>query len=97
MARSFCLSLILSLIIGLCFFCASTRAGWLDKSEQYLTACQDEAMRRYYKDLSSYDVRRHAHLCMLGHGYVFKDSCGEDGWLSPSCYRVRYKWEGRRP
>jgi hypothetical protein len=93
MARSFCLSL----IIGLCFFCGSTRAGWLDKSEQYLTACQDEAMRRYYRDLSSYDVRRHAHLCMLGHGYVFKDSCGEDGWLSPSCYRVRYKWEGRRP
>ena len=76
-------------------FCASASANWFNKSEQYLAACQDEATRRYYKDTSSQDVRRHIYLCMTAHGYVFKESCDEEGWVRPECYRLRYKIEGR--
>ena len=50
-----------------------------NKSEQYLAACQDEAVRRHYKDMSSEDGRRHIYLCMIAHGYAFKESCGKEG------------------
>ena len=76
-------------------FCASASANWFNKSEQHLTACQNEAARRYYKDTSSEDVRRHIYLCMTAHGYVFKKSCDEEGWVRPECYRLMYKTEGR--
>jgi hypothetical protein len=74
---------------------ASAWANWFNKSEEYLAGCRDEAARKYYKDISSGDVRRHIHLCMLAHGYAFKTSCNEKGWLDPDCYRLKYKTEGR--
>jgi hypothetical protein len=40
-------------------FSAPASANWFNKSEQYLAACQGEAVRRHYKDLSSEDGRRH--------------------------------------
>jgi hypothetical protein len=76
-------------------FCASASANWFNKSEQYLAACQNEAVRRYYKDTSSEDVRRHIYLCMTAHGYAFKASCDEKGWVDPDCYRLKFKTEGR--
>ena len=33
------------------------------------TACEDEAVCRYYKDTSSEDVRRYIYLCMTAQGY----------------------------
>ena len=75
--------------------CASAEANWFNKSEQYMAGCQSEAERRYFKDTSSNDVRRHIHLCMLAHGYAFKTGCHEAGWLDPGCYRLKYKTEGR--
>ena len=51
---------------------ASASANWFNKSEQYLAGCQDEALRRYYKDISSEDVRRHIYSCMIAHGYAFR-------------------------
>ena len=75
--------------------CASAEANWFNKSEQYLAGCQNEAERRYFKDTSSNDVRRHIHLCMLAHGYAFKSGCDKAGWLDPGCYRLKYKTEGR--
>jgi len=76
-------------------FCASASANWFNKSEQYLAACQNEAIHRYYKDISSEDVRRHIYLCMTAHGYAFKASCGEKGWVNSDCYRLKFKTEGR--
>jgi hypothetical protein len=32
---------------------------------------------------------------MIAHGYAFKESCGEEGWVKPDCYRLKYKTEGR--
>jgi len=61
-------------------FCASASANWFNESEQYLAAGQNEAVRRYYKDISSEDVRRHIYLCMTAHGYVFRATCDEKGW-----------------
>jgi hypothetical protein len=84
----------LTFIFCLVFF-ASAFANWFNKSEQYLAACQDEAIRRYYKDISSEDGRRHIYLCMIAHGYAFKGSCDKEGWVKPDCYRLRYKTEGR--
>jgi hypothetical protein len=75
--------------------CASASANWFNKSEQYLAACQNEAARRYYKDTSSEDVRRHIYVCMIAHGYAFRASCDEEGWIKPDCYRLKYKTEGR--
>jgi len=40
-------------------------------------------------------VRRHIYLCMIAHGYAFKEFCHEEGWLKPDCYRLKYKSEGR--
>ncbi len=74
---------------------ASAWANWFNKSEEYLTRCQDRAVHRYYKDTSSADVRRHIYLCMIAHGYAFKALCDENAWLDPDCYRLRYKTEGR--
>jgi hypothetical protein len=74
---------------------ASALANWFNKSEGYLAACRDEAVKKYYKDTSSADVRRHIHLCMVAHGYAFKAACDEKGWLDPDCYRLKYKTEGR--
>jgi len=76
-------------------FCASASANWFNKSEQYLAGCQNEAIRRYYKDTSSEDVRRHIYLCMTAQGYVFRESCDEKGWVNPDCYRLKFKTEGR--
>ena len=76
-------------------FCASASANWFNKSEQYLAACQNEAVHRYYKDISSEHVRRHIYLCMTAHGYVFRATCDEKGWVNPDCYRLRFKTEGR--
>jgi hypothetical protein len=73
----------------------SASANWFNKSEEYLAGCRDEAVRKYYKDTSSVDVRRHIHLCMIAHGYAFKAGCDERGWLDPHCYRLKYKTEGR--
>jgi hypothetical protein len=53
-------------------FFVSASANWFNKSEQYLAACQDEAVRRHYKDMSSEDGRRHIYLCMIAHGYASK-------------------------
>ena len=47
-------------------FGSPASANWFNKSEQYLAACQNEAARRYYKDTSSEDVRRHIYMCMGG-------------------------------
>jgi hypothetical protein len=74
---------------------ASAWANWFNKSEEYLAGCRDEAVRKYYKDTSSADVRRHIHLCMIAHGYAFKAGCDERRWLDPDCYRLKYKTEGR--
>jgi hypothetical protein len=74
---------------------ASASANWFNKSEQYLAACGNEAAHRFHKDISSEDGRRHIHLCMIAHGYAFKESCGEEGWVKPDCYRLKYKTEGR--
>jgi hypothetical protein len=82
-------------VIFALFFCGSASANWFNQSEQYLAACQEEALRRYYKDTSHADVRRHIYLCMLAHGYAFRASCDERGWLSPECYRLKFKTEGR--
>jgi hypothetical protein len=76
-------------------FSASASANWFNKSEQYLAACGNEAAHRFHKDISSEDGRRHIHLCMIAHGYAFKESCGEEGWVKPGCYRLKYKTEGR--
>jgi len=84
----------LGFIFGMAFF-ASASANWFNKSEQYLAACGNEASHRFHKDISSEDGRRHIHLCMIAHGYAFKQSCGEDGWLKPDCYRLKFKTEGR--
>ncbi len=75
------------------FSCAS--ANWFNRSEQYLAACGDEASHRFHKDIASEAGRRHIYLCMVAHGYAFKQSCGEEGWVKPDCYRLRYKTEGR--
>ena len=83
---------ILILILSLC---GSASANWFNNSEKYLAACQNEAVHRYYKDTSSEDVRRHIYLCMIAHGYAFKEFCHEEGWLKPDCYRLKYKSEGR--
>jgi hypothetical protein len=88
--RIFCLTLLFLFTLG-----ASAWANWFNKSEEYLAGCRDEAVRKYYKDPSSADVRRHIHLCMIAHGYAFKASCNEKGWLDPDCYRLKYKTEGR--
>jgi hypothetical protein len=74
---------------------ASAWANWLNKSEVYLAGCRNEAVRKYYKDTSSADVRRHIYQCMIAHGYAFKAACDEKGWLDPDCYRLKYKTEGR--
>jgi hypothetical protein len=29
------------------------------------------------------------------HGYVFRASCDEKGWVNADCYRLRFKTEGR--
>lgn len=70
------------------------RAGWLDQAGHYLGECQKEAAFRY-KTASGHAVRRHIHLCMIAHGYVFRHGCGETGWTDEACYRTRWKWEGR--
>ena len=85
-------SIVVTLLVALC---SSAEANWFNKSEQYLADCQSEAERRYYKNTSSKDVRRHIYLCMLAHGYVFKSDCDENGRLNPGCYRLKYKTEGR--
>ena len=82
---------ILILILSLC---GSASANWFNNSEKYLAACQNEAVHRYYKDTSSEDVRRHIYLCMIAHGYAFKEFCHEEGWLKPDCYRLKYTSEG---
>ena len=84
----------LTCMLGL-YFCAPVSANWFNKSEQYLAACQNEAVRRYYKDTSSADVRRDIYLCMIAQGYAFSASCDEQGWVRPDCYRLKYKTEGR--
>jgi hypothetical protein len=84
----------LGFIFGMACF-ASASANWFNKSEQYLAACGNEASHRFHKDISSEDGRRHIHLCMIAHGYAFKQSCGEEGWLKPDCYRLKFKTEGR--
>ena len=58
----------------------SASANQFNESEKYLASCQNEAVHRYYKDTSSEDVRRHnyvcmIYVCMIGHGYAFKNSC----------------------
>jgi hypothetical protein len=60
-------------------FFVSASANWFNKSEQYLAACQDEAVRRHYKDMSSEDGRRHIYLCMIAHGYASKESSVKRG------------------
>ena len=82
-------------VILLLAFYASAGANWFNKSERYLVDCQLDAEHRYYKSTSSPDVRRHIYLCMLAHGYAFRSSCDEAGWLDPDCYRLKYKTEGR--
>ena len=84
----------LILFIGLASF-DSASANWFNKSEEFLAACANEASRRFYKDVSSEEGRRHIHLCMIAHGYAFKEICGKDGWTKPDCYRLKYKTEGR--
>jgi hypothetical protein len=74
---------------------ASASANWFNRSEQYLAACGNEASSRFHKDISSEDGRRHIYLCMIAHGYAFKEACGKDGWVKPDCYRLKYKTEGR--
>ncbi len=82
--------------VGFVLACLATaQAGWLDRSDKYLADCQREAQHRYYATTSSFVVRRHAHLCMLAHGYLYRETCDEGGWLNANCYRLRYKWEGR--
>jgi hypothetical protein len=76
-------------------FIASASANWFNKSEQYLAACGNEASNRFYKDISSEDGRRHIYLCMIAHGYAFREGCGKEGWVKPDCYRLKYKTEGR--
>jgi hypothetical protein len=76
-------------------FSAPASSNWFNQSEQYLAACQDEAVRRFHKHMSSENGQRHAYLCMLAHGYAFKQSCGKEGWVKPDCYRLKYKTEGR--
>jgi hypothetical protein len=83
-----------SFVVALAF-CGSASANWFNKSEEYLAACQKEAVQRFYKDASSHDVRRHIYLCMIAHGYAFKASCGQEGWAMPDCYRLKWKTEGR--
>jgi hypothetical protein len=83
------------IVILLASLCRSASANWFNKSEQHLAACQDEAVRRYYKDMSSEDGRRHIYLCMIAHGYAFKEACGKEDWVKPDCYRLKYKTEGR--
>ena len=83
-------------VIALALAVPSTAsANWFNKSGQYLAACRDEAFRRYYKDISSEDARRQIYLCMIGHGYAYRQSCHEDGWVTSDCYRLKYKTEGR--
>ena len=74
---------------------ASASANWFNRSEQYLAACGNEASSRFHKDISSEDGRRHIYLCMIAHGYAFKEACDKDGWVKPDCYRLKYKTEGR--
>jgi hypothetical protein len=76
-------------------FLTSASANWFNGSEQYLAACQDKAVRRYHKSVSSDEVRQHIYQCMIGHGYAFRDSCNQEGWANPDCYRLKYKTEGR--
>src|SRR5262245_42057892 len=75
--------------------CASASANWFNRSEQYLAACQDEAVRRYHKNVSTDYGRQHVYQCMVAHGYAFKESCDKGGWANPDCYRLKYKTEGR--
>jgi hypothetical protein len=81
-------------MFGIVFF-SSASANWFNKSEQYLATCSDEASHRFHKDIAREAGRRHINLCMIAHGYAFKKSCGEEGWVKPDCYRLRYKTEGR--
>ena len=88
------------IVILLSSLCRSASANQFNESEKYLASCQNEAVHRYYKDTSSEDVRRHnfvcmIYVCMIGHGYAFKNSCHEEGWLKPDCYRLKFKSEGR--
>jgi hypothetical protein len=76
-------------------FLASASANWFNRSEQYLAACQDEAVRRYHKNVSTYDGRQHIYQCMIAHGYAFRESCDKESWTNPDCYRLKYKTEGR--
>jgi hypothetical protein len=87
-----------SIILALFFVAAlgpPALANWFNESEEYLASCRDEAVKRYFKDTSSPDVRRHIYQCMLAHRYAFRTSCDETGWLDPSCYRLKFKTEGR--
>lgn len=85
------LILALSLSAGLIL---PASAGWFDQAGHYLVECEKEAMFRF-KMHSGHAVRRHIHLCMITHGYVFHQACGEAGWTDEACYRTRWKWEGR--
>jgi hypothetical protein len=76
-------------------FCGSVGANWFNRSEEYMAGCRDEAVKRYFRDTTSPDVRRRIHLCMLAHGYALRSSCDEKGWLDPGCYRLKFKTEGR--
>lgn len=88
--RSVLIALILSPV-----FCVGASANWFNQSERYMAACEKEAARTYHHDISSEDVRRHIHLCMIAHGYKLRATCGGKGWAKPDCYRLRYKTEGR--
>ena len=76
-------------------FLASASANWFNRSEQYLAACQDEAVRRYHENVSTDEGRQHIYHCMIAHGYAFRESCDKEGWANPECYRLKYKTEGR--
>jgi hypothetical protein len=75
--------------------CTPAWANWFNRSEEYLAGCRDEAVKRYFKDTSSPEVRRHIYQCMLAHRYAFRSSCDQKGWVDPGCYRLKYKTEGR--
>lgn len=89
MKRAFGIFLVISIVPV-----AHGQAGWFDRQAPNLAACEAEAVHRF-KRTDGHEVRRHAHLCMGARGYLYDKSCGEAGWLSASCYRLRWKWEGR--
>ena len=97
MIRTVQVAFIVALAFGIVplAFGSPASANWFNKSEQYLAACQNEAGLRYHRDTSSEDVQRHIYLCMIAHGYAFRASCNEEGWVRPDCYRLKYKTEGR--